>query len=61
MVNSQGKNRRKSINNYRQAVAVEAPVVVQENGPKDEGIGIVKFIKGKNFFITGATGFLGKG
>ncbi|KAL3623809.1 Fatty acyl-CoA reductase 2 [Castilleja foliolosa] len=26
----------------------------------DEGIGIVKFLKGKTFLITGATGFLGK-
>ncbi|KAK4481747.1 hypothetical protein RD792_012657 [Penstemon davidsonii] len=26
----------------------------------DEGIGIVKFLRGKSFFITGATGFLGK-
>ncbi|XAR70055.1 Long-chain-fatty-acyl-CoA reductase [Bertholletia excelsa] len=25
-----------------------------------EGIGIIKFLKGKNFFITGATGFLAK-
>lgn len=27
----------------------------------DEGIGIVKFLRGKTFLITGATGFLGKG
>lgn len=27
----------------------------------EEGIGIVKFLQGKTFFITGATGFLGKG
>lgn len=26
-----------------------------------DGIGIVKFLKAKNFFITGATGFLAKG
>lgn len=26
-----------------------------------DGIGIVKFLKGKKFFITGATGFLAKG
>ncbi|GFP79850.1 fatty acyl-coa reductase 2 [Phtheirospermum japonicum] len=26
----------------------------------DEGIGIVKFLRGKTFLITGATGFLGK-
>lgn len=26
-----------------------------------DGIGIVKFIRGKVFLITGATGFLGKG
>lgn len=26
-----------------------------------DGIGIVKFLKGKRFFITGATGFLAKG
>lgn len=26
-----------------------------------EGLGIVEFLKGKNLFITGATGFLGKG
>lgn len=29
--------------------------------PIDEGLGIVKFLKGRSFFITGATGFLGKG
>lgn len=27
----------------------------------EEGIGIVKFLKGKSFFVTGATGFLAKG
>ncbi|KAL6958867.1 alcohol-forming fatty acyl-CoA reductase [Sarracenia purpurea var. burkii] len=27
----------------------------------DEEIGIVKFLRGKSFFITGATGFLAKG
>lgn len=27
----------------------------------DEGIGIVKFLRGKKFFVTGATGFLAKG
>lgn len=26
-----------------------------------EGIGIVKFLRGKTFFVTGATGFLAKG
>ena len=26
-----------------------------------EGIGIVKFLRGKDFFITGSTGFLAKG
>lgn len=26
----------------------------------DDGIGIVKFLQGKSFFVTGATGFLGK-
>lgn len=26
-----------------------------------DGIGIVKFLKAKNFFVTGATGFLAKG
>lgn len=26
-----------------------------------EGIGIVRFLRGKQFLITGATGFLGKG
>lgn len=29
--------------------------------PDQEGIGIVRFLKGKSFFITGATGFLAKG
>ncbi|KAE9621708.1 putative oxidoreductase [Lupinus albus] len=40
---------------------------VTHGGPKsttliglEEGIGIVKFLRGKNFFITGATGFLVK-
>ena len=27
----------------------------------EDGIGIVKFLRGKKFFITGATGFLAKG
>lgn len=27
----------------------------------DDGIGIVRFLRGKRFFITGATGFLAKG
>lgn len=27
----------------------------------DDGIGIVKFLRGKSFLITGGTGFLGKG
>lgn len=27
----------------------------------DDGIGIVKYLRGKSFFITGATGFLAKG
>jgi len=27
----------------------------------DDGIGIVKFLRGKKFFVTGATGFLAKG
>lgn len=30
-------------------------------GLEDDGIGIVKFLRGKKFFITGATGFLAKG
>ncbi|KAL1554557.1 Fatty acyl-CoA reductase 2 [Salvia divinorum] len=34
-------------------------LVLSPNG-KDEGIGIVKFLRGKTFLITGATGFLGK-
>ncbi|MED6106226.1 hypothetical protein PIB30_002679 [Stylosanthes scabra] len=29
-------------------------------GMEDDGIGIVKFLRGKKFFITGATGFLAK-
>lgn len=29
--------------------------------PDQEGIGIVRFLKEKSFFITGATGFLAKG
>jgi len=32
----------------------------QGSSPCD-GIGIVEFLQGKNYFITGATGFLGKG
>ncbi|KAK4345928.1 hypothetical protein RND71_036104 [Anisodus tanguticus] len=28
--------------------------------PNDDGIGIIKFLRGKTFLITGATGFLGK-
>lgn len=27
----------------------------------NSGIGIVEFFEGKNIFVTGATGFLGKG
>ena len=27
----------------------------------DDGIGIVKFLRGKGFLVTGATGFLAKG
>lgn len=30
------------------------------NGLEDDGIGIVKFLRGKKFFVTGATGFLAK-
>lgn len=30
-------------------------------GMNDDGIGIVNVLKGKVFFVTGATGFLGKG
>ncbi|KAL6997524.1 alcohol-forming fatty acyl-CoA reductase [Sarracenia purpurea var. burkii] len=40
-------------------------VLSRNGGPKtvqvDEEIGIVKFLSGKSFFITGATGFLAKG
>lgn len=40
-------------------------LVLSPNGKElemhDEGIGIVKFLRGKTFLITGATGFLGKG
>lgn len=49
-------------------VSQENGSVVMENGSlvltpngKEEGIGIVKFLRGKTFLITGATGFLGKG
>lgn len=33
-------------------------VIVPETS---DGIGIVRFLKGKSYFVTGATGFLGKG
>jgi fatty acyl-CoA reductase len=33
----------------------------QGSPPPCDGIGIVEFLQGKNYFITGATGFLGKG
>lgn len=36
-----------------------APCLVHEDD--QNGIGIVKFLSGKNFFVTGATGFLAKG
>lgn len=32
----------------------------QGSPPPCDGIGIVEFLQGKNYFITGATGFLGK-
>ncbi|XP_073138810.1 fatty acyl-CoA reductase 2, chloroplastic-like [Henckelia pumila] len=34
--------------------------LMEESGDDYGGIGIIKFFKGKNIFITGATGFLGK-
>ncbi|XP_048611758.1 fatty acyl-CoA reductase 6, chloroplastic-like [Brassica napus] len=34
------------------------PVVMPETS---DGIGIVRFLRGKSYFVTGATGFLGKG
>lgn len=37
----------------------EARTVTLRSG--EEGIGIVRFLGGKNFLITGATGFLAKG
>lgn len=45
---------------------IEAGSLVLSSNGKDleiheEGIGIVKFLRGKTFLITGATGFLGKG
>lgn len=33
----------------------------EEEEDNDGGIGIVNFLRGKAFFITGATGFLAKG
>ncbi|KAG6397238.1 hypothetical protein SASPL_143404 [Salvia splendens] len=39
---------------------METGSLVLSNNAKDEGIGIVKFLRGKTFLITGATGFLGK-
>lgn len=43
------------------SVLMEAGSLVLCPNGKDEGIGIVKFLRGKTFLITGATGFLGKG
>lgn len=39
--------------------AVEVKAAAAENA--DEGIGILNFFQGKNIFVTGATGLLGKG
>lgn len=43
----------------------EKNIAVKEMMPSlvemDDGIGIVRFLRGKRFFITGATGFLAKG
>ena len=46
---------------------IEVKDLVPFSGPNtsvlemDDGIGIVKFLRGKSFLITGATGFLAKG
>ncbi|KAH7572762.1 hypothetical protein JRO89_XS03G0008600 [Xanthoceras sorbifolium] len=35
-------------------------ILINENGSTNTGIGIVEFLRGKSYFITGGTGFLGK-
>ncbi|KAL9659440.1 hypothetical protein QQ045_024246 [Rhodiola kirilowii] len=41
------------------SVLVEEPVAKEASG-RDHGIGIAQYLQGKNYFITGATGFLAK-
>lgn len=48
------------VGDHGPAVMENGSLVLAPNG-KEEGIGIVKFLRGKTFLITGATGFLGKG
>ncbi|KAL7085796.1 hypothetical protein ACP275_14G299900 [Erythranthe tilingii] len=49
------------LNSLHEPLAVELPSsAVETSGNSGGGIGITKFFQGKNIFITGATGFLGK-
>ena len=53
--------------NWKNQPEIEVKDLVPFSGPNtsvlemDDGIGIVKFLKGKSFLIIGATGFLAKG
>ncbi|KAI3459884.1 hypothetical protein Pfo_016547 [Paulownia fortunei] len=44
----------------RHPLETELPLEVEGTGGDHNGIGIVKFFEGKNIFITGATGLVGK-
>ncbi|KAL8030499.1 hypothetical protein ABFX02_14G289400 [Erythranthe guttata] len=49
------------LNSLHDPLGVELPSsAVETSGNSGGGIGITKFFQGKNIFITGATGFLGK-
>ncbi|KAL5783986.1 hypothetical protein ACOSQ2_006378 [Xanthoceras sorbifolium] len=39
---------------------IKESILINENGSTNTGIGIVEFLRGKSYFITGGTGFLGK-
>lgn len=53
-----GKKNQGEVNAVKELVPYTAPPTSLME--RDDGIGIVKFLKGKVLFITGATGFLAK-
>ena len=52
----------KNTGGYGEVVVIEKDKAMEAPGrATPAGIGIVKFLQGKNLFVTGATGFLAKG